>query len=366
MKTGRTRVPALDGLRGVAILSVLLWHGVFGQYFRSPLLAKCALIGKLSWSGVDLFFVLSGFLIGGILLDAKASPRYYQTFYLRRAFRILPFYGALLAVYFALRFTSVGPWFGFDRIDVPAWSLATFTQNVWMAIAGKFGADGLSPTWSLAVEEQFYLTVPILIRILRPKHLVAVLGAAIFIAPALRIFLSLHAWSTAAYVLMPCRADALCMGVLIAVFARYPEVVVSRNWVRVSAIVLLLPLGWLSVKAYDPLSLTMSAIGYSLLGLFYSCCLILALTGEPGFLGNSQLKGLGKIAYATYLLHLPLLVFGRRLALLALGNSSIPHAGGLIMISGVVIGIGASLVLASASWTLFENPLIKRGHAFTY
>ena len=92
------RIPALDGLRGVAILLVLLRHAVFGvssvqgieTHSRSTFLFLAT--GQLTWSGVDLFFVLSGFLIGGILLDVRSSPRYFQTFYLRRAYRILPLY----------------------------------------------------------------------------------------------------------------------------------------------------------------------------------------------------------------------------------------------------------------------------------
>jgi peptidoglycan/LPS O-acetylase OafA/YrhL len=86
------RVPALDGLRGVAILLVLLRHSFFGLESQSSLLSAFLAAGRLTWSGVDLFFVLSGFLIGGILLDARKSPRYFSTFYIRRAYRILPLY----------------------------------------------------------------------------------------------------------------------------------------------------------------------------------------------------------------------------------------------------------------------------------
>ena len=90
------RIPALDGLRGIAILLVLLRHAIFGVTSVQGLEAHSRLVsalltaGQLSWSGVDLFFVLSGFLIGGILLDARPSLRYFQTFYIRRAYRILP------------------------------------------------------------------------------------------------------------------------------------------------------------------------------------------------------------------------------------------------------------------------------------
>jgi peptidoglycan/LPS O-acetylase OafA/YrhL len=92
MRDWSVRVPALDGLRGVAILLVLLRHSFFGLESQSSLLSAFLAAGRLTWSGVDLFFVLSGFLIGGILLDARKSPRYFSTFYIRRAYRILPLY----------------------------------------------------------------------------------------------------------------------------------------------------------------------------------------------------------------------------------------------------------------------------------
>src|SRR5882724_4805758 len=94
----RGRIPVLDGLRGIAILLVLLYHGLFTIQFESVPLVRLSAIGKLSGSGVDLFFVLSGFLIGGILLDVKDSPHYFKTFYVRRAYRILPLYMAVLGI----------------------------------------------------------------------------------------------------------------------------------------------------------------------------------------------------------------------------------------------------------------------------
>jgi peptidoglycan/LPS O-acetylase OafA/YrhL len=93
------RIPGLDGLRGIAILLVLLRHSFFGMETGSRFLAKILAAGQLTWSGVDLFFVLSGFLIGGILLDARESPRYFQTFYIRRAYRIFPLYGVITALF---------------------------------------------------------------------------------------------------------------------------------------------------------------------------------------------------------------------------------------------------------------------------
>ena len=114
------RVPQLDGIRGLAIFMVLGWHcfAIPLLLSSSPILRNLGKIGTLFWSGVDLFFVLSGFLIGGILMDAKDSNRYFSTFYIRRAFRILPIYLICCAVY---------PLFRSNWQAMPWYVYATFT-----------------------------------------------------------------------------------------------------------------------------------------------------------------------------------------------------------------------------------------------
>ena len=160
-------------MRGIAILLVVVWH-----YVGAPLQAvpgPVALAGfrslRLAWSGVDLFFVLSGFLIGGILLDQRASPGYFKAFYARRFCRIFPVYFLWLGLFFALLALAPGftssPAFRhlFDK-PLPAWSYATFTQNLVIARWETFGPDWLAITWSLAIEEQFYLLLPLMVRFL--------------------------------------------------------------------------------------------------------------------------------------------------------------------------------------------------------
>ena len=166
-----TRIPALDGLRGIAILLVLIVHTISDFHFdHHPVLTWLVRMSRLSWSGVDLFFVLSGFLIGGILLDARDSPNYFKTFYIRRAYRILPLYFVVLILAW-LTFESGqlgwlrGAWAELFSGRISWWTFFTFTQNIAMALIGPFiGRAGLSQTWSLAVEEQFYLTLPLVVR----------------------------------------------------------------------------------------------------------------------------------------------------------------------------------------------------------
>ncbi len=213
------RIPELDGIRGLAIGMVLLWH-----YFVYPATAALAtaapttalsyalVFGRLTWTGVDLFFVLSGFLIGGILLDARKAANYFQVFYTRRFFRIVPIYAALLLVFPSL--ITVMEWshpgnFNWLTADALPWySYWTFTQNFWMAAAATLGANALGITWSLAIEEQFYLTLPLLVRLLAGRRLLVCVLTGIFLAPLARITI-LHFWPynwVAAFALMPCRA----------------------------------------------------------------------------------------------------------------------------------------------------------------
>ncbi len=203
------RIPELDGLRGIAIGMVLLYHyfffhapkvpGSFAAYAQVPL--------RLGWSGVDLFFVLSGFLIGGILLDARGSSNYFKVFYKRRFFRIVPLYAACLAAAFALYTLShVGvanrfAWMYDGKLPWASYSL--FLQNFWMARFNTAGAFPMAVTWSLAIEEQFYLTLPMLVRFLSRRQLVTALLVGIFVAPVFRItlYLSWPEYSGACYIL---------------------------------------------------------------------------------------------------------------------------------------------------------------------
>ena len=369
----RGRIPALDGLRGIAIFLVLSWHLVFSRYRDSGSLPRLFALGGFTWSGVDLFFVLSGFLIGGILLDAKDSPRYFKTFYLRRAFRILPLYALVVGAYVLYRL--VVPIVS----QIPLASYPTFTQNFWMAYAGVFGGVGLGVTWSLAIEEQFYLTIPVVVRRLTQAHLCWVLAMVVVGAPVLRtlILFKFEHGRFADYVLMPCRADALCLGVLSALLVRnrraWDFLLAKRIWLLSLTVGLLVSLTWLALKNYDQSATPMVTYGYSLLALFYTCCLLLALMDGGGVLRrllcNRRLMELGGIAYCVYLVHAPLIAAGCQLApryFSSLSRLPIPHVLGLEVLAGGVLGTVVTLAVAKASWRFFEQPMLRRGHAYKY
>ena len=146
------RIKELDGLRGIAILLVILWHycAVQIEPGNSVALEFLSRLLSTTWSGVDLFFVLSGFLIVGILVDAKGSPTYFKTFYIRRMCRILPLYYLMVVLFVLLpKIGLSGNDWLFAR-DLPLLSYFTLTQNFFMHNGG-FGSNWLGVTWSLAI-----------------------------------------------------------------------------------------------------------------------------------------------------------------------------------------------------------------------
>jgi len=374
------RIPTLDGLRGVAILLVLLRHAVFGVSSvqgietHSPVTFLFLAAGQLTWSGVDLFFVLSGFLIGGILLDARPSPRYFQTFYLRRVYRILPLYFVviglsllphLLAEFSPARAARTSP------LPIPWWAYALFIQNFWMALLGTFGPSGIGISWSLAIEEQFYLTIPLLIRKVRPRNLLIVLLMVIFCAPWLRVLLhsSMRFAGLASYVLTPARADALSLGVLAALLVRN---VVFWEWLKshrtlLWSLTLSLFAGtcYMTWQGYDALSLPMTTWGFSWLAVFYTCILLIAiLPGEgivPRILQNKSLIWFGTLAYCSYLIHVAMMNAIRHP--LKVHFPQYPVAAWLC---GGILGMLLTLAIAALSYKYFEKPLLRRGHQYNY
>src|SRR3984885_11738011 len=150
-----SRIPQLDAVRGLAVLSVLLHNTDVDPAF--PL----GFIAANGWMGVDLFFVLSGFLITGILVDTKNSDGYFRNFYVRRCLRIWPLYYSLLFFMFVIvRFLSQSEFQAVVQTSSPWWAFPLFLQNFLLPISTN-AAGPLGVTWSLAIEEQFYLVWPL-------------------------------------------------------------------------------------------------------------------------------------------------------------------------------------------------------------
>jgi peptidoglycan/LPS O-acetylase OafA/YrhL len=369
------RIPELDGIRGIAIAMVLAHH-----YFFLPIAAPPGTFwsyvqaaGRLAWSGVDLFFVLSGFLIGGILLDARDSSNYFSVFYTRRLFRIVPIYSVCLAGAYLLGvlvdhgFAPRLAWMFHDRFSLAPYLL--FLQNFWMAAHSTYGIFGLGVTWSLAVEEQFYLTLPCVIRFVSPRRLLTVVLIGILLAPGLRITLyALWPAHTLSWVvLMPCRADALLLGVLAAMAVRNFHSFLSKHRSALPPAAAIFAAGFLffTVKASDPYGLPMLSFGFTWLALFYCTILLCALLYRDGPLSRilrwRSLGWLGSIAYGTYLLH----EFIRSFYFGAL-RGHLPQGLSLAAVGVSLAALATTLAVCELSWLAFEKPLILIGHKVGY
>jgi peptidoglycan/LPS O-acetylase OafA/YrhL len=372
MTTKVGRIPSLDGIRGFAIGLVLLWHGFFGALtalpnhpFASRFIALC----RLSWSGVDLFFVLSGFLIGGILLDAADSKHYFLPFYIRRAHRILPLYGIVLIFVFLvpLAIRSFGAIWIENRI--PLHYYLGFLQNLWMAKNGNFGSNILGVTWSLAVEEQFYLTLPLAIRYTPRSLLWWIVGVMILGAPVLRVLMNygVNYGPFASYVLMPCRADALGLGLAAALMTRNPRLWQMlrrhRKYLYCALVATLLGLLVLLLSGFSAFTNSIFGLEYSLLGLLYFQLLLTTLLNRrfDAIFSTPTLRYLGTIAYGLYLLHFVTISGIHALAVRIHQGQS----GWLVLVVSIS-GICLAIVLAAISWEFIEKPLIRRGHRYKY
>jgi peptidoglycan/LPS O-acetylase OafA/YrhL len=370
------RVPQLDGLRGLAILLVVLCHyvanadharlGYWPRHFLSGL--------TVGWSGVDLFFVLSGFLIGGILLDNRDSPRYFRTFYWRRVFRILPVYYLWILLYVVI--VAIGVYGMPGSLPVGKRDLAAapvyilFLQNL-IYWPSPFQWKWFVVTWSLAVEEQFYLLAPIAVRWVPIRRLTSLLVAVVCAAPLLRlvIYTCLPKLSYLAGFAMPCRADALALGILAAIGWRqeaFRKTLETRRPV-VSGITILafLVVAVLAPTFVRPAGIVTYTVGYSALAVFYTCVLLLALSQTDSFvvrlLRLRWLRYLGGISYCVYIVHLTINQWAHALLL-----HSQPEIYDFRGVGVTILSVFVTWAVAATSWRYLEGPSIRRGHQYVY
>ncbi|HEX8927066.1 MAG TPA: acyltransferase [Terriglobales bacterium] len=368
-----SRIPELDGLRGLAILLVLFFHvGILRAASSGALLDPLITFG---WSGVDLFFVLSGFLIGGILLDNRDSERYFAPFYARRFFRILPIYTAVVGLYWLV--WCIAPLrhdllvHAGEPMPLP-WYLS-FTNNIWMAVHNNMDMF-LSPSWSLAIEEQFYLTLPLVIRLVPRRSLRKVLIYALLCVAGAR-FVACHfelVTQIQAYVLPWFRIDALLIGVLCALFVRWER---GRMWLQQHGCLLAIP-ATLALSAIWIFNLSLPSdifhpgkpimtYGLTLVAIGYASLLLLALARPQWALGSflraRPLRFLGRVSYFVYLVH-----WGALKSTSVLMHELAPNAGKDLETAALVFSLVVTLVVAEFSWRFFESRMLAIGHRVKY
>ncbi len=355
----------LDGLRGLAILGVLCAHFLNRWPGDGPLdRALIAALG-LGWAGVDLFFVLSGLLITGILVDTLGGRGWWSSFLVRRALRIFPLYYLALAL-----FGWLGPALGL----IDPWTFGRWGWWYWAylgnwAFAFQQVIPPLSHFWSLAVEEQFYLGWPLVVLAARGRRLAWVAGALFLAGPLLRAWVVYGTgWPAgSAYRVTPGRLDQLALGALLAVALRdaWLRPLLLRAWPALAAggAAGFLALG-LANGPFDMHRAPLELWSHTFLGLAFAGLLVAAVategTGAPlqRLLRARPLQVLGRVSYGVYVLH----YFVHLTALAWLGAR--PWGAALLGDRAgyalyAALGAGLSVALAEVSWRLVERPALS-------
>jgi peptidoglycan/LPS O-acetylase OafA/YrhL len=361
-------LPALDGVRAVAVLLVLLFHYELRRWAWYGLIGRpLKYLVDFGWSGVDLFFVLSGFLITGILWSAKERPKYFVNFYARRTLRIFPLYYAFLILIFVVLpavfgGTGLGPSTPFST-QLWYW---TYASNILVSLRGWAAAAPYSSHfWSLAIEEQFYLVWPTVVRHVNRRTAMQLCAAAIVLALALRCWLLLvRGNAPATWVLTPARMDTLAVGALLALAIRSSGGMQAvTRWARplgaAGFVLVLLLLVTRGTFAYsDPV---IGTIGYTIIAFAWAAFLVAALSGGivSRVMRNSVLQWVGRRSYALYVFHYPIM--------LALDHDGftirtlerlIPSEVGSHLVF-LLVNAGLSALAAEASWQLLEKRALR-------
>lgn len=338
------KIPQLDAVRGLAVLLVLL-HNT--DRYPSHYLH---LISDNGWMGVDLFFVLSGFLITGILLDAKQSEGYFKNFYARRCLRIWPLYYAVVFFMFVI-VPFVRPSEAhtvFDRSS-PWWAFPLFLQN--FLVRNSSGATGpLGVAWSLAVEEQFYLVWPLVVRFCNESQLRKIAISVICVSPALRFYLSLHQVNI--YSNTFCRLDGLMAGALLALAIRSagfsaPKFLTHAWATFLVAASLALVIETVFHARWIVFTLTaLASVSFVYLALFSTQKWLKAV------LTTRFLVYTGTISYGVYLLEKIPLDAARSFHLDTYGILALP------------VTAAVTFLMATISWNVLEKPFLELKRLF--
>ncbi|WP_246708825.1 acyltransferase family protein [Bradyrhizobium sp. DASA03005] len=353
------KIRELDGLRAIAALLVIAWHYIGAADGPNFWLWNVLYIGHF---GVDLFFVLSGFLITTILLENRDAPSFFSSFYGRRAFRIWPIYYLMVAICFFGWLSGTNP--VLFNGDVPGWTYLFGIQNFWMAKLQTTGVYWLGGTWSLAIEEQFYLVFPLVVRLVPPDILPRVLIAVILVCPIGRLIDSFTPDTYGYYVLPQFRADVIAIGALIACYrlSRARSVAVTRQVKRVL----------LGASCFVPVimisgSATFHAAAWqhTLAAIFFGAVVFMVLENQ----GASYLAPLrsetgarfARWSYTSYMIHhwVAYLVFSQLGVTRTVTTLSGIAATGLAFVT--------TFTLCAISYSFLEKPLNQYAHRkFTF
>lgn len=370
----RTRFPALDGLRALAVLLVFVSHyggGLHGNWFMRIL----GHLRERGWIGVDLFFVLSGFLITGILYDTRNDSRYFQRFYARRSLRIFPVFYATAAVLLALtpllrlHWRPVHAWFLLylgNLVDIHDFSHYVVLSG-WTPALSVF----LGHLWSLCIEEQFYLVWPLIVFVARTRKRILAVASVLSLLELLgRSWVVLHVGYDQAQNLIfrstLFRVDTLLMGAVLAMLLRGPR---ADRWQKACKWVLAASVGLalLLLRLFpNPGSRWLLSLGLSLTALMCAGLVGWVLderTVAAHLFSRWSLRTLGRYSYGFYLFHL---IFLNGWYWLMFGLGFLLHSLVLGAAAAVLLNFGLTLALARWSYHKIELPMLRRKQRFAY
>jgi len=357
----RNHYPALDGLRGIAILLVVFYHNFgFTKYFF------------FGWLGVDLFFVLSGFLITDILLNTFNKPGYFKNFYAKRILRIFPLYYLSLVIFLILlpKLKSFPLDFSF-YID-HQWWFWTYLQN-WFLIFHNAGSSttAIQHYWSLAVEEQFYIVWPLVIFLIRkPKWLLTIAAILLLTVICSRVYLweikvkDLNYFGLYTFT----RMDGICIGSMLAILRFMKSTFIKRYFTGLVLFLAAMNFVFYFINREFGFSYPYLAIvGYTTFAMLFAIVVHEAVQGENKIITKlltfRPLRFFGKISYGLYIFHWPvyLILYGwMEDKIKAIFN--LPEAGLAIAVS--ILLTLAGILISIISFYTFENYFLKKKKAF--
>ena len=357
------RIDFLDGVRGCAILLVLFFHLIFMPLPLGTFSIFWLNAGRFFMHGVTLFFVLSGFLVGSLLLHYKNSKNYFKAFYFRRAARILPLYYLLLISYY---FTKYVVFLNVQQAELsslsPEWTYPFFLQSFYIPKLG-LGPGMLNVCWSLCIEEQFYLFAPILIYFIENNKLIIICICGILASLFSRMLIP-GVDDLAILALITSRFDSIFMGMILAVIYQKKAFMADLKANSIQLYVLLLILVAGIIIGFNNFS--MGVFKFTWFSLFFTVILLIPLSNSDSvfckIFNLKALKYFGKYSYGIYLYHMP--VFFLLHAANEKYGFSLNSNNKLIMFNSATILV---IVLISViSYNIFEKRFVNRAQLYKY
>jgi len=362
------KLRSLNGIRAFAILLVFFHHMTWSIPERGAALGWIKYLCYQGWMGVDLFFVLSGFLITGILVDTREAENYFKVFYARRVLRIFPlYYATLIGILVAAHFIHPYP----TQMPLPAdrYLYFLFLTN-WLCLwKGTWGANVLGHFWSLAVEEQFYLLWPLSVWLIAPKNLKAVAAWLSVSAVVIRVVWAMHGGLGQSMSMMTFgRMDSLLVGAICAILFRddaaLGKIKAWLPWVALGMIGgFFVMMTCLHGRSEHTSALLVQTVGYSMLALGCGALVLHSAGSEDSptllqkILRNRSLSKMGAYSYGFYVFHVPVIGAAKLLIVPRVSNATQATLWFPLVLMAV-LGV-VTFAISAASFEWFEEPILN-------